>query len=245
MKGRKFSKTGLILVGCMLVCVVLFIAIGAPGGFFGDGGKGDYLDDENTPGIGQVLEGDTPLLVFDKSDGARSLMKAFDEGRIAGATVTQLGAGADGSDVSGSGGNDAAGSGPDGAGAAGSESDGSEAVYEATDQEGITQIYKALKNIVVKAEAGSGNKAGADDMAGTDAAAGVDDPADPDSTAGSDSAADSGGEVWFEFEDGSGYGYSFDGKGVLRYEGTAYEISGDEALWVLLEEKQNGLAEEK
>ena len=45
MKG-KFSKTGIALVGCMLVCLILFLAVGVPNGFFGDGGKGGDLDEE-------------------------------------------------------------------------------------------------------------------------------------------------------------------------------------------------------
>lgn len=81
MKGR-FSKTGIALVGCMVVCLILFLAVGVPNGFFGDGGKGGDLDDDNTPKIGEVLDGNTPILVFDKSDGARQLIKAFDEGSI-------------------------------------------------------------------------------------------------------------------------------------------------------------------
>ena len=86
MKGR-FSKTGIALVGCMVVCLILFLAVGVPNGFFGDGGKGGDLDDEGTPKIGDVLEGNTPILVFDKSDGAKKLMTAFDEGAVVKATV--------------------------------------------------------------------------------------------------------------------------------------------------------------
>lgn len=86
MKGR-VSKTGIVLVGCMLVCLILFLAVGVPNGFFGDGGKGGDLDDENTPKIGEVLKGSSPILVFDKSDGAKQLMTAFDEGTIVSATV--------------------------------------------------------------------------------------------------------------------------------------------------------------
>lgn len=82
MKNGKFSKTGLILVGCMLVCVILFLAVGVPNGFFGDGGKAGDLDDENTPGVEEVMSGQSPLFVFDKSDRTRALISAFDEGRI-------------------------------------------------------------------------------------------------------------------------------------------------------------------
>ncbi len=79
---RNFSKTGIVLVGCMLVCLILFLAVGMPNGFFGDGGKGGDLDDDGTPKIGEVINGNTPILVFDKSEGAKKLIKAFDEGTI-------------------------------------------------------------------------------------------------------------------------------------------------------------------
>ena len=79
---RKFSKTGIALVGCMVVCLLLFLAVGMPNGFFGDGGKGGDLDDDGTPKIGDVLSGNAPILVFDKSEGAKKLMTAFDEGNI-------------------------------------------------------------------------------------------------------------------------------------------------------------------
>ena len=86
MKGR-FSKTGIVLVGCMLVCLILFLAVGMPNGFFGDGGKGGDLDDKDTPKIGEVLKGSNPIFVFDKSEGAKTLMTAFDEGTIVSAEV--------------------------------------------------------------------------------------------------------------------------------------------------------------
>lgn len=81
MKG-KFSKTGLILVGGMLVCLILFLAVGMPKGFLSDGGQTGNLDDEDTPGIGEVVKGNTPLFIFDKSEQARLLMEAFDKGEI-------------------------------------------------------------------------------------------------------------------------------------------------------------------
>ena len=63
MKGR-FSKTGIALVGCMLVCLILFLAVGMPKGFFGGGGQGGDLDDDGTPKIGEVLKGSNPILVL-------------------------------------------------------------------------------------------------------------------------------------------------------------------------------------
>lgn len=79
---KRVSKTGIVLVGCMLVCLILFLAVGMPNGFFGDGGKGGDLDDDGTPKIGEVIDGNSPILVFDKSEGAKRLMTAFDEGTI-------------------------------------------------------------------------------------------------------------------------------------------------------------------
>ena len=84
---KRVSKTGIVLVGCMLVCLILFLAVGVPNGFFGDGGKGGDLDDDGTPKIGEVLKGSNLILVFDKSEGARQLMTAFDEGTIVSAAV--------------------------------------------------------------------------------------------------------------------------------------------------------------
>lgn len=79
---RKFSKTGIALIGCALVCVILALAVGVPNGFFGDGGKAADLDDEDTPGIEEVMDGQTPLLIFDKSEGSRTLIDAFDKGQV-------------------------------------------------------------------------------------------------------------------------------------------------------------------
>lgn len=79
---KKFSKTGLILVGSMLVCLILFLAVGMPSGFLSGGGQTGDLDDKDTPKIQDVLKGDTPLLIFDKSEGAKALMNAYDNGKI-------------------------------------------------------------------------------------------------------------------------------------------------------------------
>ena len=62
--------------------LIIFIAVGAPNGFFGDGGKSGDLDDEGTPKIGDVISGSSPILVFDQSQGAKDLMTAFDKGAI-------------------------------------------------------------------------------------------------------------------------------------------------------------------
>ena len=79
---KAFSKTGLILMLSSVVCLILVLAVGVPSGFFSDGGKSGDLDDENTPEIKNVIEGETPLLIFDKRNCAKDMIKAFDEGRI-------------------------------------------------------------------------------------------------------------------------------------------------------------------
>ena len=173
--NRKFSKTGIVLVGCMLVCLILFLAVGMPKGFFGGGGQGGDLDDDGTPKIGEVLKGSNPILVFDKSDGAKQLMTAFDEGTIVSAEVLfdQMG--------------------------------GNEP-YQTTDQEEIRIIYKALKNITVK---------GKSEM----------------------SVTDSYHYVFFTFEDGSSYGYRFEGTSLLCYGEDNYDIEGGGELFGFMREK--------
>lgn len=84
---RKYSKTGIALVGCMLVCLILCLAVGMPDGFSGFGSSGKDLDDENTPGISEVLDGESPLLIFDKRESTRILMSAFNEDRVEKVTV--------------------------------------------------------------------------------------------------------------------------------------------------------------
>lgn len=174
MKGR-VSKTGIALVGCMLVCLILFLAVGVPNGFFGDGGKGGDLDDDGTPKIGDVLKGSSPILVFDQSDGAKQLMTAFDEGTIESAEVLY-------------------------------DQMGSNTPYQTTDQNEIRTIYKALKNITVTGES---------EM----------------------SVTDSYHYVTFTFEDGSSYGYRFEGTDLLCYGDDNYDISGGDDLFGFMREK--------
>ena len=177
MKGR-FSKTGIALVGCMLVCLILFLAVGMPKGFFGGGGQGGDLDDDGTPKIGEVLKGSNPILVFDKSDGAKQLMTAFDEGTIVSATVLY-------------------------------DQMGANEPYETTDQDEIRTIYKGLKNITVTGESDQ-------------------------------SITDSYHFVTFTFEDGSSYGYRFEGTDLLCYGEVNYDISGGEGLFSFMREKCEG-----
>lgn len=76
---KKFSKTGLILVACMIVCLLLALAV-VPGGFGSD--KKKDLDDENTPGIKTVLEDGSPLMIFDKRDEVKTLIADFDDDKV-------------------------------------------------------------------------------------------------------------------------------------------------------------------
>ena len=147
-----------------MVCLILFLAVGMPNGFFGDSGKGGDLDDDNTPKIGDVLSGSNPILVFDQSEGAKKLMKAFDEGNIVSATVLY-------------------------------DQGGGNEPYATTDQEEIRTIYKALKNITVT---------GKSEMSITDCYH----------------------FVSFEFEDGTSYGYRFEGTELLSYGSDNYDITG-------------------
>lgn len=65
----------------MVICVILALAIGVPNGFFG-GNDVEDLNDDDTPGISDVLDGETPLLMFDKSREAKTLMEAMEEDRV-------------------------------------------------------------------------------------------------------------------------------------------------------------------
>ena len=159
------------------MCLILFLAVGMPNGFFG-GGQGGDLDDDGTPKIGEVLKGSNPILVFDKSDGARQLMTAFDEGTIVSAEVLY-------------------------------DQMGGNEPYKTTDQEEIRTIYKGLKNITVK---GKSNM----------------------------SVTDCYHYVFFTFEDGSSYGYRFEGTDLLVYGSDNYDIAGGEGLFGFMREKCAG-----
>ncbi len=78
---RRYSKTGLVLVMVMVVCLLLVLTV-IPGGI-GDDGKDKNLDDKNTPGIKTVIEGGTPVMIFDKRESTKKLMQAFDDDEIA------------------------------------------------------------------------------------------------------------------------------------------------------------------
>ena len=162
----------------MLVCLILFLAVGMPNGFFGDGGKGGDLDDDGTPKIGEVIKGSNPIFVFDKSEGAKKLMTAFDEGTIVSAEVLY-------------------------------DQMGGNAPYSTTDQEEIRTIYKALKNITVKGKSDT-------------------------------SITDCYHYVFFTFEDGTSYGYRFEGEGLLCYGSDNYDIAGGGDLFSFMRSKCEG-----
>ena len=77
--SRKFSKTGLVLVICMIVCLLIGLSV-VPGGFGSDNKKD--LDDENTPGLQTVIEDGSPLMIFDKRPEVRKLISDFDEDKV-------------------------------------------------------------------------------------------------------------------------------------------------------------------
>lgn len=78
-KKRKFSMTGIVLVICMLICLLLALAV-VPGGIGSD--KKKNLDDENTPDLKTVMEDGSPLLIFDKRTETKALMEAFDNDQV-------------------------------------------------------------------------------------------------------------------------------------------------------------------
>ena len=67
--------TGIVLVVCMLICLLLALAA-VPGGLGSD--KKKALDDENTPDLHEVIEDGSPLMIFDKREETKALMTAFD-----------------------------------------------------------------------------------------------------------------------------------------------------------------------
>lgn len=83
---KKISKTGIALVGSMLVCLILCLAVGLPNAFKG-GGAGEDLDDENTPGITDIMDGGSPMMIFDKRESTSVLIDAYSDGQIAAAAL--------------------------------------------------------------------------------------------------------------------------------------------------------------
>ncbi|MGN0702752.1 MAG: hypothetical protein ACI4KL_06240 [Lentihominibacter sp.] len=116
---RKVSKTGIALVGSMILCVILALAIGVPSGFFGgDSGSDKDLNDDDTPGISDVIDGRTPLLMYDKSREAKRLMEAMEDDRVVSVNLLY-------------------------------DQGGGNEEIESSDPDVIRQAYKAMKNITV------------------------------------------------------------------------------------------------
>ena len=184
-KRRKVSMTGIVLVICMLICLLIALAV-VPGGFGSDNKKD--LDDENTPGLHEVIEDGSPLMIFDKRAETRALIKEFDED-----TVQSVSA------------------------ALGNE--GSSVVIDVTEEEEITAIYKALKNVVVGEELG---------------------PDESDATAASSSPnAEGGCNISFVLSDDSTCDFVFESTEVYYLDGSRYAVSGTEGLWSVIKELGN------
>ena len=116
---RKVSKTGIVLVGSMILCIIMALAIGVPSGFFsGDGGGDNDLNDDNTPGISDVIDGKTPLLMYDKSREAKLLMEAMEDDRVVSVNLLY-------------------------------DQGGGNGEAESSDPDVIRRAYKAMKNITV------------------------------------------------------------------------------------------------
>ncbi|MDD6763874.1 MAG: hypothetical protein PUE50_00175, partial [Firmicutes bacterium] len=116
---RKVSKTGIVLVGSMILCIIMALAIGVPSGFFsGDGGGDNDLNDDNTPGISDVIDGKTPLLMYDKRQEAKLLMEAMEDDRVVSVNLLY-------------------------------DQGGGNGEAESSDPDVIRQAYKAMKNITV------------------------------------------------------------------------------------------------
>ncbi len=91
MKKRKFSRTGLVLVGSMVICLLICLAVLIPRGGAG-GPAAEDLNDENTPDLKTVVQEGTPLLIYDKRPEAQALLTAYEAGALEEAWV-QIGAG--------------------------------------------------------------------------------------------------------------------------------------------------------
>ena len=85
MNKKGFSKTGIVLIGSMLVCLLICLCVVIPGGF-GDS-KSSKLDDEGTPNMKTLVEEGTPVFLVDKRDSTKKLMQDFDDGNVTGFSV--------------------------------------------------------------------------------------------------------------------------------------------------------------
>ena len=80
MNRKKFSKTGIALVGSMLICLLICLAVLIPSGI-GDNAADD-LNDDSTPDMKTVLSDGSPLLIYDKRPEAQSLITAYEQGSL-------------------------------------------------------------------------------------------------------------------------------------------------------------------
>ena len=81
MKQRKFSKTGMVLVGSMIICLLICLAVVLPKG--GPGGtEAADLNDADTPDLETVMSEGTPVLIFDKRTEAQALVAAYENGTM-------------------------------------------------------------------------------------------------------------------------------------------------------------------
>ncbi len=81
MNKKGFSKTGIVLIGSMLVCLLICLCVIIPGGF-GKDGESSKLDDEGAPNMKTLVEEGTPIFLLDKRASTKALMQAFDDGNV-------------------------------------------------------------------------------------------------------------------------------------------------------------------
>ena len=157
--SKKFSKTGLVLVICMIVCLLIGLAV-VPGGFGSDSKKD--LDDENTPGLHEV----------------KTLISDFDNDEVRN-VIAELTVGSKSYSVN------------------------------VSDPKEITEVYKALKNIVIGDELDDAKSSSADCS------------------------------LTFVLSDGSACGFAFENESVYMSGGKHYEAAGTDGLWSVIQELAN------
>lgn len=81
MKQRKISKTGLALVGAMVVCLLICLAVLLPKGGLG-GSEAEDLNDADTPDLKTVMDEGTPVMIYDKRTEAQALVAAYENGTM-------------------------------------------------------------------------------------------------------------------------------------------------------------------
>lgn len=79
------------MVGSMVICLLICLAVLIPRGGAG-GPAAEDLNDENTPDLKTVVQEGSPILIYDKRPEAQALLAAYDAGTLEEAWV-QVGAG--------------------------------------------------------------------------------------------------------------------------------------------------------